>query len=81
MQENDSVWLTAYVAKTLIKAKKFVQIDENVIETALQYLVNVQDNEGRFQGKDDIFERFDDNDLSLSAFAVLALMESTVSIV
>uniref|UniRef100_A0A1I8Q8G1 TEP1-F n=1 Tax=Stomoxys calcitrans TaxID=35570 RepID=A0A1I8Q8G1_STOCA len=75
-EEKSSTWLTAYVAKAFRLASEFIQIDENVIKTALEYVVSQQNGDGGFAERGDVFEQFEDEGLSLSAFATLALMEN-----
>lgn len=78
-EETSSTWLTAYVAKAFRLASEFIQIDENVIKTALEYIVSQQTGDGGFTEGGDVFEQFDDGGLSMSAFVTLALMENVVS--
>lgn len=77
-EEKTSTWLTAYVAKAFRLAAEFIQIDENVIQKALEYVVSRQTTDGGFSEGGDVFEQFDDEGLSLSAFVTLALMENLV---
>ncbi|XP_073826156.1 thioester-containing protein 3 [Musca autumnalis] len=75
-EEKSSTWLTAYVAKAFRLASEFVQIDEHVIRSALEYVVSRQTTDGGFTESGDLFEQFDDDGLSLGAFVTLALMEN-----
>lgn len=77
-EEKSSTWLTAYVAKAFRMASEFIQIDEEVISSALTYIVGVQTVNGGFEEEGDVFQQFDDNSLILSAFVTLALMENLV---
>lgn len=78
-EDKSSTWLTAYVAKSFRSASEFIQIDDEVITTALNFVVGKQTANGGFEEQGDIFEQFDDKDLSLSAFVTLALIENVVS--
>lgn len=80
-KENGSTWLTAYVARGFQMAKEFIQIDDEVITSALSFIIEKQKPSGDFEEQGDIFEQFDDQGLSLTAFVCLALMENMVSIV
>ncbi|KAI8125140.1 CD109 antigen [Lucilia cuprina] len=75
-EEKSSTWLTAYVAKAFRMASEFIQIDDEIITTALEYVVGKQAANGGFEEQGDIFEQYDDQGLSLSAFVTLALMEN-----
>jgi len=44
----DSIWLTAYFVKCLIKAKKYIAVDEKTIKSSLSYLKNKQATNGSF---------------------------------
>lgn len=79
-EEKSSTWLTAYVAKAFRMATEFIQIDDEVIMSALKYVGGKQQANGGFEEQGDIFEQFDDQNLSVSAFTTLALMENVVSI-
>lgn len=76
--KRSSTWLTAYVARTLRQAAPFTQVDSHVLETALKYLGSVQSANGGFEEHGDVFERFGDDGISLTAFVTLALMENVV---
>ncbi|KAL7015206.1 hypothetical protein ACKWTF_016340 [Chironomus riparius] len=46
--ENGSTWLTAYVAKSFNQASKYIDIDQEVITEALDFLSSVQSDNGSF---------------------------------
>ncbi|KAL9927450.1 thioester-containing protein 3 [Glossina fuscipes fuscipes] len=75
-EEKSSTWLTAYAAKAFSMASEFIQIDERILQTALNYLASVQNSNGGFDERGDEFEQFRDNGISLSAFVTLAFMEN-----
>ncbi|XP_017097884.3 thioester-containing protein 1 allele R1 [Drosophila bipectinata] len=74
--KRSSTWLTAYVARSLRQAAPFIQVDSNVLQTALTYLASVQSSNGGFEEHGDVFERFGDDGISLTGFVTLALMEN-----
>ncbi|XP_044316037.1 CD109 antigen [Drosophila rhopaloa] len=74
--KRSSTWLTAYVARSLRQAAPFTQVDSNVLQSALTYLASVQSANGGFEERGDVFERFGDDGISLTAFVTLALMEN-----
>lgn len=78
-KDTSSTWLTAYVAKGFHMAKEFIQIDDDVIASALNFIIEKQTPGGNFEEQGDLFEQFDDQGLSLTAFVCLALMENVVS--
>ncbi|KAH8333630.1 hypothetical protein KR059_001594, partial [Drosophila kikkawai] len=74
--KRSSTWLTAYVARSLRQAAPFTQVDSHVLQSALVYLASVQSGNGGFEEHGDVFERFGDDGISLTAFVTLALMEN-----
>lgn len=78
-KRNSSTWLSAYVARAFRQAATYVQIDENVVRTALEFVVSMQMGSGGFRENGDIFEQFEDDGLSLTSFVTLALLENVVS--
>lgn len=77
-EKDGSTWLTAYVAKSFRQASVYTQIDESVIKGALEYLSRIQREDGSFNELGDVFEKLDDENVSLTAFTVLAFMENSV---
>ncbi|XP_060518644.1 CD109 antigen-like isoform X2 [Cylas formicarius] len=78
--DNGSVWLTAYVVLALKQAKQFIYVDNNIINTALDWLVNIQGNNGSFVEVGTVIyedmQSRDGNSLSLTAFTTLAFLEN-----
>ncbi|KAI8125143.1 CD109 antigen [Lucilia cuprina] len=68
-------WLTAYVARSFIQAKKYITIDSDVIDQALQYVVSNQLENGQFKQTGRLFHPAHQNDVGFTAFALLALLE------
>uniref|UniRef100_A0A673L8Y7 Complement C3-like n=1 Tax=Sinocyclocheilus rhinocerous TaxID=307959 RepID=A0A673L8Y7_9TELE len=79
-----STWLTAYVAKVLAMANNLVIIEENVICSALKWLVlHKQLPDGSFKEESAVIHgemvgdvRGKDADASLTAFVVIAMQEA-----
>ncbi|KAI8125171.1 CD109 antigen [Lucilia cuprina] len=68
-------WLTAYVARSFIQAKKYITIDSDVIDQALQYVVSTQLENGQFKQTGRLFHPAHQNDVGFTAFALLAFLE------
>uniref|UniRef100_A0A1I8Q6D7 TEP1-F n=1 Tax=Stomoxys calcitrans TaxID=35570 RepID=A0A1I8Q6D7_STOCA len=71
-------WLTAYVARSFIQAKKYITIDPAVIEQALEFVAKTQEEDGHFPQKGKLFHPAHQNDVGFTAFALMALLEDTV---
>ncbi|XP_075128592.1 complement C3-like [Leptodactylus fuscus] len=81
----NSTWLTAYVGKVFAMASGFTEVDRNIICGSIKWLVlNTQKPDGLFQDKAPISEQYlsgglynsSDPDVALTAFVVIALLES-----
>ncbi|MCJ8748175.1 hypothetical protein PDJAM_G00162320 [Pangasius djambal] len=78
-----STWLTAYVAKVFALASDLISIDENVLCSALKWLIlNAQMPDGTFRENAPVYHaemvgdvRGKDADASLTAFVLIALQE------
>ncbi|XP_051560215.1 complement C3-like [Myxocyprinus asiaticus] len=81
-----STWLTAYVAKVFTMASDLVVIEENVICSALSWIVkNKQQADGTFKEDAPVYHsemvgdvRGKDADASLTAFILIALQEGSM---
>ncbi|XP_072280907.1 alpha-2-macroglobulin-like protein 1 [Pyxicephalus adspersus] len=80
--ENDgegSTWLTTFVIKCFYQAKKYVFIDEKVLQQAVQWLTTSQNPNGCFKSRGKLFHTLMkggvEDDLSLSAYITAALLE------
>lgn len=76
-----SVFLTAFVVKSFAIAGKYIDIDERVIEGALDWLVQTQQPDGRFVETGDIIHvdmqgGLETSCFSLTAYVLIALLES-----
>ncbi|KAH6940100.1 hypothetical protein HPB50_024757 [Hyalomma asiaticum] len=74
-----SLWLTAFVVRTLCQARKSIHIDENVLTSGLNYILTQQRQDGRFH---DIYKLHHGDllggvtgPLPLTAYTLLTLQE------
>ncbi|XP_065356092.1 CD109 antigen-like [Calliphora vicina] len=74
--EEPSTWLTAYVVRYFIKATQFLEIEENIIESALEYLVGQQKSNGEFNFTGYLLNPNHKNEYGLTAFILLAFLEN-----
>ncbi|XP_061393294.1 thioester-containing protein 1 allele R1-like [Musca vetustissima] len=68
-------WLTAYVVRSFIQARKYITIGEDIIEEALEYLADTQKENGQFPQTGELFHPSNQNELGVSAFVLLAFLE------
>lgn len=74
---SGSVWLTALVIKSFHSARTLIDIDENVIENALKWLVKNQNSDGSFDEPGEIHHRpMQENKDALTAYVLISLLES-----
>lgn len=76
-----SVFLTAFVAKSFAIARNYIDIDERVIDNALDWLVQTQQPDGRFVEIGDIIHvdmqgGLETSCFALTAYVLIALLES-----
>ncbi|XP_005179179.1 alpha-2-macroglobulin isoform X3 [Musca domestica] len=76
-RSEDNSWLTAYVARSFIQARKYITIDAAVIDQALEFLAKTQAEDGHFPQKGKLFHPAHQNDVGFTAFALLAFLEDT----
>ncbi|KAI1886573.1 hypothetical protein AGOR_G00197200 [Albula goreensis] len=82
--ENTSTWLTAYVAKVFGMAYQLVPIEDDVLCSAIKWLVlNAQEPDGMFKEHGKVYQSEmmggvpgKDVDVSLTAFILIAMQES-----
>ncbi|KAH8335883.1 hypothetical protein KR074_001015 [Drosophila pseudoananassae] len=72
---NGSTWLTAYVLKSFSKIKNIVDVDEQVLEKGYSFLLSRQAENGSFTEKGEYFYGSQRSGLTLTANALLALLE------
>lgn len=71
--------MTAYTALAFKQAKPFIFIDDEIIEKAYDWLMNVQGKNGSFYETGNIIhselQNNEGNSLALTAFVTMSLME------
>ncbi|XP_073826179.1 CD109 antigen-like [Musca autumnalis] len=77
-QSKSNSWLTAYVVRSFIQARKYITIDETVIEEGLEYLLETQKDNGQFPQTGELFESSNQNELGVSAFILQVFLEDKV---
>ena len=55
--KNSSTWLTSYVIKYFRRAKKYIDIDENILKDALSFVVSKQLPSGQFKEDGIVFHK------------------------
>lgn len=75
-----NTWLTAFVAKSFNQAKKYIEIDDKIIDSAFEYLSNVQAEDGHFQERGRLLDKKmqggASNGVTLTAYVLTAFLEN-----
>ena len=72
-----TVWLTAQTAGALQRASKYIDVDPEVIDSALSWLAGQQQIDGSFKELDDTtYHRIQANPVTLTAFTILGFVEN-----
>lgn len=75
-----STWLTAFVARSFNQASKYITIDSNAINNALNYLENVQNSDGSFSELGIVHNKAmqggSSNGIGLTAYVLLTFLEN-----
>ncbi|GIY91023.1 CD109 antigen [Caerostris darwini] len=78
--KNGSTWLTAFVVRSFHQAKEFMEIDENVMNTALEWLARQQKADGSFGEPGEIHHKAmqggSGSKNALTAYVLLAFLEN-----
>lgn len=78
-ESKSSLWLTAFVLRSLCQARKSVMIDEGVISSGLGYMLTQQNHDGEFRDKYELYDKQLLGGLTgpvaLTAYALLTLEE------
>ncbi|NXK68024.1 OVOS protein, partial [Sylvietta virens] len=78
--EEGSVWLTAFVYKSLEQAKRYIYIDDNVQSQTLIWLASKQKSDGCFETAGSHFNNAlkggEEAEYSLTAYVVASLLEA-----
>lgn len=73
-------WQTAYVVRSFIQARKYITIDETIIEKSLEFLATNQNPNGEFaQIGAAHYSALKDNYVALTSYILLAFLEDEVS--
>ena len=75
-----STWLTAFVVKSFLQAKPYVDIDQSVIDKAAEFLVSRQSSDGSFNELGEVHHKplqggSAGGSAALSAYVLIALMQ------
>ncbi|GBM39099.1 CD109 antigen [Araneus ventricosus] len=78
--KNGSTWLTAFVVRSFHQAKEFMEIDDNVMNTALEWLARQQKADGSFGEPGEIHHKAMQGGSgaknALTAYVLLAFLEN-----
>ncbi|XP_075758604.1 ovostatin-like [Pelodiscus sinensis] len=78
--EEGSIWLTAFVYKSFVEAKRYIYIDGNVLSQALNWLASKQNADGCFLNAGKHFNNAlhgeTEDGLSLTAYVTAALLKA-----
>ncbi|XP_071547683.1 alpha-2-macroglobulin-like protein 1 [Panulirus ornatus] len=81
--ESGSTWLTAFVLKSFVQAKKFILVDEAALETTSSWLRMKQDEDGCFLRVGKVIHKAlkggivgNDSSIPLTAYVLISLMEA-----
>ncbi|KAM5140420.1 alpha-2-macroglobulin-like [Mantella aurantiaca] len=81
--QEGNTWLTAFVVKSFIKAKKYIYIDEINLSISFDWLTNNRYYTGCFRNVGKLFQSTlkggVEDDVSLSAYVTIALMEANIT--
>lgn len=84
--ENDpsgSTWLTAYVVRSFYQASQFIEVDFDDLKSSIDWLKGLQDSSGCFRSVGKLCHKDMlggiNNDLTLSAYVVISLLEAGTS--
>ncbi|XP_075697341.1 uncharacterized protein LOC142662932 [Rhinoderma darwinii] len=82
--KEGNTWLTAFVVKSFSKARPYIFIDESHLNHSFSWLKNNQQDTGCFRSVGRLFNNAMkggvEDDISLSAYITLALLEAKVSV-
>lgn len=77
---SGSTWLTAFVAKSFRQAAKYIMVDEEVINLALEFLANVQAANGSFPEVGHVSHKDmqggSANGIALTAYTLITFLEN-----
>lgn len=76
---ESNIWVTAYMAKLLSRAKRVIELDDKYIKSSLDFLKNHQKSDGRFECYSHISHYSSDNagdSIPLTSFVISSFMEN-----
>ncbi|KAG5667283.1 hypothetical protein PVAND_015269 [Polypedilum vanderplanki] len=80
---SGSTWLTAFVAKSFTHASKYIHIDENNVNQALEFLTKVQKKDGSFPEVGTVFhsdmQGGSSKGIALTAYTLITFLENEKS--
>ena len=77
VDERGSIWITALTMSTLRRSQKFIDADENVIQSGFTWLINHQNADGSFKETGRITNAIlQESDLAMTSFVVLAFIDN-----
>ena len=78
--ESGSTWLTAFVAKSFRQASKYIMVDEEIINQALEFLSKVQAQNGSFPEVGHVSHKGmqggSSNGIALTAYTLITFLEN-----
>ena len=78
--ESGSTWLTAFVAKSFRQASKYIMVDEEIINQALEFLSKVQAQNGSFPEVGHVSHKDmqggSSNGIALTAYTLITFLEN-----
>ena len=77
VDKRGSIWITALTMSTLRRSQKFIDADENVIQSGFTWLINQQNADGSFKETGRITNGIlQESDLAMTSFVVLAFIDN-----
>ena len=72
------VWITALTMSALRQAQPYIDVDESVINDAIQWLLKEQRSDGAFvESGSVVYGRIQDSAITMTAYVVICLLENT----
>ena len=82
---DGSIWLTAFVVKSMTQSSQFIEIDENDIARSVRWILDQQLEDGSFPRVGKVFSSYmkgglssGDNLVGLTAFIMIALQDAGI---
>ncbi|XP_054723322.1 CD109 antigen-like [Uloborus diversus] len=78
--KNGSTWLTAFVVRSFHQAKEFIDIDDNIMSSSLEWLAEQQKSDGSFEEHGEVHHKAmqggSGTKSALTAYVLLAFIEN-----